>query len=162
MVLDPRDRILLIRARDPALPGGGGWWELPGGGVDPGEDPVDAVRRELWEEAGITGAEIGPCVWTQAVTFTFGGWHFDQDEWIHVARCDGTSTGPGGLEPLEAMAFGEQRWWDVGDAVAQRLRTIPYRLLEFLPSLLADGHPPSPVDITPGPDHVAEWRSHPG
>lgn len=27
-----------------------GWWNLPGGGVDPGEDPVDGLVREVWEE----------------------------------------------------------------------------------------------------------------
>lgn len=29
-----------------------GWWNLPGGGVDPGEDPVAGVVREVWEETG--------------------------------------------------------------------------------------------------------------
>lgn len=27
-------------------------WTLPGGGVDPGEDPIDGVIREIWEETG--------------------------------------------------------------------------------------------------------------
>lgn len=27
-------------------------WGLPGGGVDPGEDPAQAVVREVWEETG--------------------------------------------------------------------------------------------------------------
>ena len=98
-------------------------------------------------------------MFTQTVEFTFGGWHFDQDEWVHIARCDGTAQGPMGLEALEAMAFGEQRWWSVEDLVAQAPRTIPYRLIEFLPDLVAGRVPDEPIDITPSVDHVEAWRS---
>jgi len=157
VVFDPDDRLLLINARDPARRNGE-WWEIPGGGVDPGEATIDAVRRELWEEAGITDAEIGPCVWTQTVSFTFAGWRFEQDEWIHVARCDGSASGPRGLEMLEALAFVEQRWWSIDEFLDARLRTIPYRLGEFLPALVA-GAPDAPIDITPEDHHVASWQS---
>lgn len=163
VVFDPDHRVLLIEARDPARRSGPGWWEIPGGGIDPGEDTAEAVRRELWEEAGIREAEIGPCVWTQAVEFTFGGWHFEQDEWIHVARCDGTTHGPRGLEALESLAFGEQRWWPVEDLLDHGPRTIPYRMLEFLADLadatVTGRWPDAPVDITPTPDHVERWRA---
>lgn len=159
IVLDPDDRLLLISANDPFRRSTPGWWEVPGGGIDPGERTEDAVRRELWEEAGIRDADIGPCIWTQSVQFTFAGMRFDQDEWIHVARCDGSAAGPAGLEALEALAFGEQRWWPLDQVLEQKPRTIPYRLGEFLPDLLGNGVPDTPIDITPQSHHVDCWHS---
>ncbi len=159
VVLDPADRILLINARDPFGGDRRGWWEIPGGGIDRGEQTHDAVRRELWEEAGIRDAEIGPCVWTQTVRFTFAGLRFDQDEWVHVARCDGSAARPGGLEALEALAFGEQRWWSLDQLLEARPRTIPYRLVEFLPPLLQGDLPEVPHDITPLDHHVEAWHA---
>lgn len=47
VVLDD-DRLLLTQlARDTPAPGA---WTLPGGGIDPGESPLDAVVREVREE----------------------------------------------------------------------------------------------------------------
>ncbi len=31
-------------------------WQMPQGGIDPGEDPLDAAWRELWEETGVERA----------------------------------------------------------------------------------------------------------
>ncbi len=33
--------------------GQGHWWQMPQGGIDPGEDPATAARRELFEETAI-------------------------------------------------------------------------------------------------------------
>lgn len=45
-------RILLCRI-SPALPRWVGQWTLPGGGIDFGEDPKDAMVREVEEETGL-------------------------------------------------------------------------------------------------------------
>lgn len=57
IVTDAASRILLthIRSGYPAE----GNWTLPGGGVEHGEHPDDAVMRELREETGLTGVR-GP------------------------------------------------------------------------------------------------------
>jgi len=35
-------------------------WECPGGHIEEGESPLEAARRELWEETGAVKAEIVP------------------------------------------------------------------------------------------------------
>lgn len=53
-VITQGDRILLAHWNESGRSG----WTLPGGGIDPGEDPVDAVVREIAEETGYS-AEAG-------------------------------------------------------------------------------------------------------
>jgi len=62
LLLDPLDRVLLIHAHDPEAPGHH-WWELPGGGLDEGEDLAGAARRELAEESGILLRQLGRKLW---------------------------------------------------------------------------------------------------
>lgn len=46
-IRDTQDRIMLLREAD-------GSWELPGGGLEQGEDPRQGLIREITEETGMT------------------------------------------------------------------------------------------------------------
>lgn len=48
VIVDDEDRVLLSRWIEGRVPA----WSMPGGGLEPGEDPADAARREVWEETG--------------------------------------------------------------------------------------------------------------
>ena len=62
MVIDRRIAVMLLRDtqgrllmqhRDGAAPAWPCKWGLPGGGIEPGETPEEAMRREVEEETGI-------------------------------------------------------------------------------------------------------------
>ncbi|MGB5759998.1 MAG: NUDIX domain-containing protein [Acidimicrobiales bacterium] len=152
VLLNDLDQVFLIKAIDPADPTKPPWWEIPGGGIDPGEASEHAAYRELREEAGITEAEVGPIVWVQHVEFDFGGYHFDQNEVIHVARTTERAIHePQGLEALEALAFKEARWWSREEVAAADTNFLPPGLPNLLPQLIDGPLPDPPLDISPEP-----------
>jgi 8-oxo-dGTP diphosphatase len=61
LILDEQDRLLLYHFLVP----GAIVWAAPGGGIEAGESPLDALRRELHEEVGLTLAQEPPHVWHQ-------------------------------------------------------------------------------------------------
>ncbi len=59
VLFNPGGLILVARRADmPNAEGAAGGWQLPQGGMDKGEDPAEAVLRELEEEIGTAKAEI--------------------------------------------------------------------------------------------------------
>ena len=56
-----RDGRVLVAWRDERLHQGG-CWEFPGGKVEPGETPKQALRRELFEELGVAGTVGEPLI----------------------------------------------------------------------------------------------------
>ena len=66
LVVDDAGRLLLARrARDPDA----GLWDTPGGFLDEGEHPLDALRREVAEE---TGLEVAVGAFAGAYTDVYG------------------------------------------------------------------------------------------
>ena len=150
VVLDSSSRIFLMKGSDPMRPENGTWWEIPGGGMEPGEQSEDAARRELYEECGFSDVEVGPCIWTQYVEFDFAMYHFKSDERIHIAYSSTSGEwDPKGLEALEAAAFEDGRWWSIDELLDSEEAMLPQRLREFLPEIINGNIPESPIDISP-------------
>jgi len=53
IILDLRGRVLALERRD--VPDA---WQLPQGGLEVGEEPLEAVKREIHEETGIKESEL--------------------------------------------------------------------------------------------------------
>jgi len=148
VVVDEQGRVLLLDCTDPGAPGTV-WAELPGGGVEPGEDAPQAAVREVLEETGIEvpPAAVGPLLWTQTAGFT---WRRERHEARHEARVARLSA-PLVVQPV-AFTEGEQgtilgqRWWTVEEVAASSGRFFPRNLPALLPRLLAGERVDEPYD----------------
>ena len=54
MLLNRDGRVFVGQRMDSTLEA----WQMPQGGIDPGEDALAAATRELWEETGVTADKV--------------------------------------------------------------------------------------------------------
>ncbi len=55
-----------------------GAWDLPGGGYEQGEDIVDAIKREIKEEAGLTANVVSPLYFANKIGTKVGLFYGDK------------------------------------------------------------------------------------
>jgi 8-oxo-dGTP diphosphatase len=146
LVVDPDQRVLLVRFEFPTATR----WALPGGGLEPGETHLDALRRELEEEVGLVDAVVGPQIWHRLHIVPFINGEFDgQRERIYLVRCDAFVPEPRlSWEQMNAEFVFELRWWTLSEIDASEAYFVPKELHRLLTTLLRDGPPHDPIDVS--------------
>lgn len=146
LLLDARDRILLMRGRLPGRLDGPGNWFTVGGGVEPGETYLDAAAREIREETGIATFELGPVVWLREGPLDIPHPVMMVEQYI-VARCEGEEPHRGGWQALEHELIDDIRWWTLEELKATEEVAHPVGLADLLGDILAGRLPEDPLDI---------------
>lgn len=69
LIKDANGRILLVKEKSDK-------WDLPGGGIDHGEEPEEGIKRELLEELGVNDVSVGKPVLTKSF------WLEEKQAWL--------------------------------------------------------------------------------
>ena len=145
ILLTPEADVLLVRFEFPTRT----VWALPGGGVEPHEDHEAALHRELAEEVGLHGVELGPHIWDREhiIPFVDGRWDGQLDRFYLTPVAGRFEPRPTiGWDELRAERLHEIRWWSLAEIeTARDTWFAPQRLGELLRALVVNGPPADPI-----------------
>jgi ADP-ribose pyrophosphatase YjhB (NUDIX family) len=146
LVVDDDDHLLLVRFEFPTAT----VWGLPGGGLEPGEQPLDGLRRELHEELGLTEVAVGPHVWNREHVIPMTTGHDGQRDRIYLVRMPRFEPVPHiGWEAMRAEYVHEIRWWSLDAIEAEsspRVLFAPRRLGTLARDVVRSGPPLEPIE----------------
>lgn len=169
LLLDDRVRILLFQDSDPGV-AGSQWWILPGGGIDPGEDELSTVLREVQEETGLTldaGRVRGPIA-RRHVIHGYSDQVVEQDDTFYVAAVAAFEVSTAGHTVDEQATLLQHRWWTRAEIESTSEQVWPVLLPELLDLVEAPDDWPRQLDeveessLRVGTAHDAQPRSSPG
>ncbi|WP_433604993.1 NUDIX hydrolase [Dactylosporangium sp. CA-139114] len=154
IILDEDDRVLLCRfvPPHPAVPNGAhAVWAAPGGGLEPGEDGLSALRRELREETGLVAVIDPPHVWHQVVVAADHAPGFDGivNDYFLVRTKHFEPRGEFTADQLAAEHLAAFRWWQLSEIASYTGPDLfsPRDLATQLTELFTSGIPSDPVTL---------------
>lgn len=144
LLLDEDDHVLLVNFDWEVLDLAGGFWACPGGGIDPGESPQEALRRELAEELGLEAPMIMGPLWRLTRLFVMPEWD-GQTDLTYLVRAPRFEPRP--RVDLLAENVRGLRWFSPSELARGVVTFSPTDLSEQLDLVLAEGVPPRPREM---------------
>ncbi len=125
--------------------GVGKWWQMPQGGIDKGEDPQEAVLRELAEETAVTSAHIieeAPGWFTydlpeHLIGKSWGGKFCGQKQKWFACRFTGPDSEINLTPPGHKQEFDQWQWMTMDGAVAA---VVPFKKAVYVEMIKALRH----------------------
>lgn len=112
VVITDFEAVLLLADTDPGLPGTK-WWVTPGGGIDPGESPLEAAVREVQEETGLIANPdelLGPVALRQVIHGYSDQILCQQESFFVLPVSAPFLVEPGGLTEGELITLAGSAW----------------------------------------------------
>ena len=132
LLFDRDDRILLFLTKAPDTSGIARWL-TPGGGVDPGESHADAAARELYEETGLRGIELGESVWSHDFVVEWDDADHDTGHAeFYTAVVDQFEPSRDNWTDDEHIDVLEHRWWTLAELLVTKDPYEPKELINLV------------------------------
>lgn len=146
LLVDDQDRVLLYKGQDPANLSDVFWCPV-GGGIETGESPEQAARREVKEETGLVDFELGPHVWNRQDKYTFNGINRHTMEIWFLVRVSEFDVDTSGFSDVERKSFLGHRWWTRDELSITSELLTPRQLSTLFSDLILNGAPEIPVEL---------------
>jgi len=150
LLISPQKRILLFKYRNTA-PNGREYpcWSTAGGGREPGESIEQTAVREVLEETGVSGVQLGPIVWYGEDNERCGDGTILFKEHFVVGFAASETLDVSGWTDWERAQIVAIRWWSAAELRESAENIFPRNLGCLIEPILAGTYPHGLITLPP-------------